>query len=388
MMRRTKRFPWRDRAAQHASAPQAARGAAAMWLDAYRFRRDRRHYYDYLSALLEGTRGTLTLKHIFATDARRHGGQSPRGRLSRRWHEVFQAAGGDLYATWFGVFPAAELAVLRSAQARGNDTLVAALGELSRVLGVLEAAAGILRASLLTAVMAMAVVGATLLAVPGFTVPRLRETFSVIPSEYHGASARSLFSLAEAIAELWPLVAFACLATPWLISLSFGRYAGRLRRLLDATGPWRVYRQVQALRFLALLAVALGKDEHGTTRLRFALSLQQAGASPWLAGHVQAMLEHADAGKFGAAVFDTGLLDPPQLWFLDDMITARGLVEGLRHCSTWVERHVLHTVAGQAAVMRWCLLLSAVLGVFTVALWHYAAIDDMRRALALFHASQ
>lgn len=357
-------------------------------VDAWRFRRERRAYYDYLAALLEGSRGTRTLKQVFATDARRHGPASARGRLSQHWLERFQAAGGDLYATWVGVFPPAELAVLRSAQLQGNDALIATLAELSRVLSVLERAAAILRASLLTAVLAMGVMAATLLALPGFTVPRLRATFEAIPSMYHGGTVTGLFEFADAVGRTWPLVTATLLMAPWLVSLSLGRYTGRLRRVLDAVGPWRIYRQVQALRFLFLLAVALGRDMHGTTRLRMALSLQHAGANAWLSGHVAAMLAHADSGRTGAAVFDTGLLDTQQLWFLDDMIAARGLVEGLRQCGDWVERHVLGTVARQAAAMRWCLLLGAVSGVLAVALWHYAAIDDLRRAMALFHASQ
>lgn len=358
------------------------------WLDAYRFRQGRRRYYDYLAALLDGTRGTRTLKHIFAADARRYGMGAPRGRLSRRWLERFEAAGGDLYATWYGVFPMAELAVLRSAQFRGNDTLVATLAEMSRALGVLEAAGAILRASLLTAVLALAVMAATMLALPWFTVPRLSETFSMIPPQYHGAAAQSLFEVAGLIGRGWPLVAAAFILLPWLAAWSFGRYVGRARRIIDAFGPWRIYRQVQALRFLALLAVALGRGESQDTRLRMALILQHAGASPWMSAHIETMLANIDSGKTGAAIFDSGLLDPPQLWFLGDMIAASGLVNGLRHCSAWVERHVLGTVARQAAVMRWCLLLGVVSGVLALVLWHYAAIDDMRRALALFHASQ
>src|SRR5690606_37996850 len=152
--------------------------------------------------------------------------------------------------------------------------------------------------------------------------------------------------------------------------------------------PGHIYLRERALSFLTMLAVALGKDDRGTTRMRMSLTLRQAGATPCLAWHVEAMLARADAGRSEAAVFDTGLLDPPQLWYLDDMIAAGGLVEGLRQCAAWVERHVLVTVARQAAVLRWSLLLTAVSGVLTVGLWHYSAIDDLRRALALFHASQ
>ncbi len=357
-------------------------------LDAWRFNQGRRAYYDYLAALLRGAAGARTLKQIFAADARRYGVDTPRGRLSHRWLSLFQAAGGDLYATWSGVFPVTELAVLRSAQEQGNETLIDTLGELSRVLKILESARAILRASLLTAVVAVMVMVATLLAVPGFTVPRLRTSFEVIPPEYYGGAIRSLFEFSNMIERVWPWVLPALVLALWLLLQSFGKYVGYLRRYMDALGPWRVYRQVHALRFLALLAVALGRGDHGATRLRIALSVQVVGATPWMSMHVESMLSRIDSGRTGASVFDTGLLDPPQLWFLDDMVAAAGLVEGLRHCSAWVENHVLGTIARQAGVMRWCLLLSAVAGVLSVALWHYAAIDDLRRGLALFHASQ
>ena len=357
-------------------------------LDAWKFNRGRRSYYEYLAALLKGTAGSRTLKQIFAADAERYGQATARGRLSRRWLRLFQAAGGDLYATWVDVFPVAELAVLRSAQAQGNEALIDSLSQMARVLEVLEAGRAILRASLLTAVLALVVLLATLLAVPWFTVPRLRDSFAVIPAEYHGSAIRGLLELAATVERAWPWILLGLAALVWLSLASFPRYTGRLRSVLDAFGPWHIYRQIHAMRFLALLAVALGRGEHGATRLSIALSLQLPGASPWMEMHVRAMLAHVDKGCTAAEVFDTGLLDPPQLWFLSDMIAAAGLVGGLKQCSAWVERHVLGSVARQAATLRWCFLIAAVAGVLSLALWHYAAMDDLRRGLALFQASQ
>ncbi|CFE03906.1 general secretion pathway protein [Bordetella pertussis] len=42
----------------------------------------------------------------------------------------------------------------------------------------------------------------------------------------------------------------------------------------------------------------------------------------------------------------------------------------------------------QAQGLRWALLLGAVGAVLALALWHYAAIDDLRHALVSFYASQ
>lgn len=371
-------------------APLLSQAAHALRLavDARVFNRNRQVYYDYLSALLQGTEGGLTLKQIFAADARRHGTRSARGRLSRRWLHLFQAAGGDLAATWAGVFPEAELALLRNAQARGNETLNATFSELAHVLAVLEAGRRILQVTLLAAVVAFTTLLVTVMAVPALTVPRLRDTFAAIPPEYHGQAMRGLVDFAEVLGRGWPLIVPLLMGLFALALMSFRRYTGPLRAGLDTFGPWRVYRQIQTLRFLALLAVALGRGEHGVTRLRDALQLQLAGASPWLGFHLRTMLENIESGRTGAVLFDTGLLESEHLWFLDDMLVARGLAEGLRRTASWVERQLLDTVTRQAATLRWCLLLSAVAGVLSIALWHYAALDELRRGLALFHASQ
>lgn len=355
--------------------------------DARQFSRSRRGYYEYLAALLRGTSGARTLKQVFSADAQRYGNRTARGRLSMRWLRLFQAAGGDLYATWAGVFPVSELAVLRNAQTRGNEALIESLSELARALKVTESGQRILWTTLLTAIVALTVLAATLLALPWFTVPRLSESFAVIPPEYHGRAIRGLTELAELVERGWPWLLSALLTTAWLGLASFERYTGRFRGLMDQVGPWRIYRQIHSMRFLALLSVALGSDALGATRLRLALSLQLQGANPWLSMHILQMLAHVDMGRRAGDIFETGLLDPPQLWFLDDMIAATGLVAGLRQCSAWIEQQLLVKVARQAAVLRWCLLLVAVAGVLALALWHYVALDDLRRGLALYYGS-
>src|SRR5690606_4201035 len=78
-------------------------------LDCHRFSAMRADYYDYLCALLQGMQGVRTLKDVFEMDAGRYGPASVRGRLSQHWLHAYQAAGGDLYATWLGSFPQSEL---------------------------------------------------------------------------------------------------------------------------------------------------------------------------------------------------------------------------------------------------------------------------------------
>ncbi|MGB3290368.1 MAG: hypothetical protein WBA83_13940 [Burkholderiaceae bacterium] len=357
-------------------------------LDAWRFRAARADYYDYLSVLLQGVQGGKTLKEIFESDARRHGGGSVRGRLSQRWLVAYQASGGDLYATWSGSFPPLELGLIRAAQALGNTALIRTLAELSSVLALLHQTRGILASSLWAGGLALLAVFAMLLAIPGFTVPSLLQTFSSVPAAYYGRLTQALLRCAELVQAHWPFMAVLMAGSAGLIPWSLPHASGPLRRWLDRRAVWRIYRYIQALRLFSLLTILLGRGAAGAIQLRTALFLLKGGASAWQESQVEAMLARIDAGMAGAETFDTGLLDPEQFWFLSDMVTARGLHAGLELAAGRLRTHVLETVARQALALRWALLLGSLLCLLGLAAWHYAVIDELRRSLMLFHASQ
>lgn len=357
-------------------------------LDCFRFAGVRADYYDYLAALLQGMQGRRTLREIFERDARRYGAKSVRGRLSRRWSQTYQGAGGDLYATWLGCFPQDELGLIRMAQSFGNAALVRTLAELARVLQLTSRAKAILTATLWSGAMALLLAFCMVLAVPWFTVPSLMRTFSTVPTEYHGGLTRSLLRFSELVQANWPFIAVLTVGGSLLVLWSLPNTCGPLRRSLERFALWRVYRYVAALRFLTLLAIVLGRDGSESTQLRTALIMQNTGASKWQASHINAMLARIDAGMAGADTFDTGLLDRAQFWFLADMVTARGLQAGLVLGGERLRTQVLGTVAKQAMALRWGLMLSSLACLLGLGLWHYAVIDELRRSLMLFYASQ
>lgn len=351
-----------------------------------RFLGRRIDYYDYLSDLLAGMEGARTLKDVFLSDARRYGAASLRGRLSARWLDMYQRAGGDLYATWKAHFPRTELVLIRAAQSQGNQALVQTLAELSGVLRLLQQTRHLLTATLWPALLALCVVILVTLMVPWFTVPRLTAAFSTVPVEYYGALARRLVNFSATVDRFWLIMVFVPLAGIWFVVTGLPRRAGPLRRYLDQWLWWRVYRHVSALHFLAFLRIALGDHLTGTIRLRNALLQVQAGAQPWLAAHVDIMLRRLERGHSGAHAFDTGLFTREQFWFLDDMVMSRGLGAGLMLSQDRLRRQILGAVARQAVVMRWTMLLACVAYVLGLVLWHYAVIDELRRTLTFYLA--
>jgi hypothetical protein len=357
-------------------------------VDAWRFAGHRADYFEYLHAVLQGSQGRITIRELFELDAVRHGPGTVRGRLSRGWSHACEAGGGDLYVTWRGCLPADELALVRAAQAFGNARLLACFQALADHLGLLLQAQRLLWGTLGVAALAILVASLLWLALPVWTVPALEQAFQGLPVPYQGRWTRALFACAGLL-KTWgaavPAAACLIVTAAWH---ALPRSCGTWRRLLDRVGPWRLYRQVQALRLLALVSILLRTGTGHSIQLRPVVVLFLQQARPWLASHLADMARRIDRGLAGAAAFDTGLLDRELYWYLRDMEQAHGLAEALRLTQARMAGLWLSRVRLQAQFLRWSVLLAGVAMVLGIGLWHYAAIDELRRGWMMFHAGQ
>ena len=367
--------------------PSMAFEAMATRLDALRFRPLRADYFAYLADLIEGTQGRKSLRDIFEDDARRYGPGTVRGRLSRHWAAAYQEEGGDLGVAWWGTLPPAECQLLSCVQEEGGD-LAAALRDLAGAARLAGQAWLAVASAAAAGLVAAAVAFALLCAIPYFSVPRLQAVFQMVPAEDYGRLTRNLFRLAQAL-DQWLLLWFVLSLGAAVLSLwSLPNLTGGLRSVLDRWLLWRLYRDFQAIRFLCLLSVLVRQRGAADTRLRRALSVQARGAPPWMHAHLQAMLEHVDAGERGPEIFATGLLDQETWWYMADMMDVLGLESGLARVRERVELRLLARVRRQAAALRWSLLILSLATVLGITLWHYGVIDELRHALTNFYASQ
>ena len=364
----------------------AISGLATFW-DSRIFNSERSDYYEFLSASMENSRGRHSLRDLFERDARRYAGTA-RGRLAASWCRTFAESGGDLYATWSGCFPASELVLIRVAQIAGNEALVCTLQDLAHVAGLARHSRNILRATVWSGVLSLCVLVVTVLAVPLFTVPQLASLFESLPVEYLGTRTRALIDFASLVESAWPIATIAlglgAVAGVW----SVANLTGSLRHLLDQYSIWRIHRCLSALSFMSFLAVLLRRRDSASTQLRSALAMLSVGASPWMRSHLDEMLGRIDHGMVGAETFDTGLLDRELYWYLQDMAEARGLVDALMLLRDRLDSRLLPQVARQAQTLRWLLLAFCVAGMLVLGLWHYTVIDELRRSLMIFYASQ
>lgn len=371
-----------------ASAWRRPAGSALLLrLDALRFRSRRADYYEYLADLVEGTQGRKSLRDIFEDDARRHGQDTVRGRLSQHWAAAYQEAGGDLSAAWSDTLPAGECLLLGCVQEEGGD-LPAALRDLARAVRLATDAWLALVSAAAAGVAAAAVAFALLCAIPFFSVPRLQHVFQAVPAEDYARLTRALFALAQGLRTWLPLWLVLVFGLAGLGLWSLPHFTGPLRARLDRWLLWRLYRDFHAIRFLSLLAVLVRQHGSADTRLRRALAVQARGAPPWLHAHLLDMLARIDAGLAGPEVFGTGLLEADTWWYMADMMDALGMEAGLARARQRIELRLLARVRRQASVLRWSLLISSVAAVLGIALWHYGVIDELRQALTNFYAGR
>lgn len=356
-------------------------------LDALRFRAGRADYYEYLADLVEGTQGRKNLRDVFEDDARRHGEDTVRGRLSRHWAGMYLEAGGDLGVAWTDTLPSSECVLLSCVQEEGGD-LSAALRDVARAVRLASDAWLALVSAAAAGLAAAAVAFALLCAIPFFSVPRLQQVFQAVPAEEYGRMTRALFALSQGLRQWLALWLVLLLGLALLCLWSLPRYTGAARSRLDRWLLWRLYRDFHAIRFLALLAVLVRQHGAADTRLRRALAVQAGDTVPWMHAHLLDMLGRIDGGQTGPEIFGTGLLDADTWWYMADMMDALGMEAGLAQVRLRVESRLLARVRRQASVLRWALLLTSVAGVLGITLWHYAVIDELRQALTNFYASQ
>lgn len=354
---------------------------------AWCFRGKRADYYEFLAQYLTQTNADRTLLDIFQQDAQRHGLRSARGRLAAWWAHRFPACGGDLAQSWQGCLPMRELHCLSVAQSAGQPALLLTLQALAEQIRLTQKSTRHFWQTIATGLVALGVALATVMLLPLYAAPKLTQAFSVVPVTLYGIQTQRLIDWTAWLSQYGlPLLGFVGLSLyAWI--WSFAHLVGLMRRRLDRFGPWRLYRDMQAIQFLTMTSTLLRSLELRGVTLRGVLVAQQSCANPWVGWHLQQMMSQIDSGLDPLDALDTGLLNEQTRWCLLDVIRVRGLSEGLTVASTQIGEQLTATIARQAVCWRWLLLIMAVGTVFAVGVWHIEVIEEMRRALTLVYGS-
>lgn len=354
---------------------------------AWRFKAKRADFYDYLADLIAVTGGAKTLLQIFQDDACRYQSRSDRGVLSAHWAARFPQAGGDLFATLFGTLPIEDLLAIQAAQYAGAGALVQTLRQLSGVVRTMDRARQAFMQTILTGALSLLVAFGSVMLIPFFTSHQLANAFSSLPSEYYGPMALSLFKTGDVLSRIWLLFLLVLTGVFWFFAWSLPNLTGPIRDRLDRFGIWRLYRVVQSIRFLSLLAILLKPRGNIGARLREALQVQQVGTTPWMNSHIAMMMDRIDAGFSAIDALDTGLVDDQTWWYFIDMVGTLGLDAGLQRTADRVSEHTVKRLTGQALILRWCMLFLSVAIVLGIAFWHFRVFEELRQGLSLYYAN-
>lgn len=348
-------------------------------LAALRFRRKRGDYYEHLAEIIGATEGHKSLRDIFADDAVRYEGK-PRGRLSRHWANTLEESGGNLATTFHGTLPDTDVAILAAVQETGGGNLAPGLLGLARLEQLRTSIRKITMPNAIIQWLAIGLVVSILAMLPLFLVPQMVDALPVPEDQYRG-SAASIKAFAGWLETYGPPILLALLTGLILRGWVLTHLTGPWRSVLDRWGPFRQYRDLEAIQFLSTLSTILNPGANQQTGLRAALELMRGGAGPWLGAHLDQMMQRLDDAVTGPETFDTGLLDRDTYFFLQDVYDARGLDVALERTRLRVETSLLAGVERRSKLWRWVSLILAMLTVLAVFLWTRAAFDEVTSLL-------
>ena len=350
---------------------------------ANQFAKKRDDWYEYLADMIADSAGHRSIRDIFEADARRYGPHSARGILSEHWaHGIGDS--GDLGQAALGTLPRREVAELAALQRRGQAVFADGLRDMAAIVRLSKRLQEILKWTLMAGVISALVLWlVVMVAIPYFSAPELRGAFPEMPTSYYGPYARTFFGLAGWIRDKGAVVWLASIGAIALLIVSFPHFDGRLRRWLDTWGPYRLYRDIQAVSVVSSVATSVKQRAGITIPIRDALDAQRSGASRWLGARIQAMVSRLDDDGAGASIFNVGLFDRETYWYLEDLTGSLGLDLALQKTRVRLETSMLKRIEHRALIMRWVLLIFSVLSLMGILAWHYAVIFDLRNAMML-----
>lgn len=355
-------------------------------LAAWRFKRQRAEYYDFLAELLSNRAVEQTLLLTFEQDSWRHGRGSARGQLAAWWATRYAATGGNLVLTWHDTLPASDLQTIALAEQAGQAALVQTLESLSGQIRLWNECVGNFWQTIAVGLLAALVAAVCLFVMPLWTMPRLMSAFANVPPEYHGPALQGLIAWVHTVQFYWLVLLLAVVLAGMTLWWSLIWLVGPARAVLDRFGIWRLYRDLNAMRFLTGSATLLNALSPSGVSLRTVLTTQQHHASPWLSHHLSSMVRQMDAGADALTSLNTGLLADDIWWRFVDVVRVRGLAQGLGNASGAIADLLKGQMARRAVWLRWILLIAALASVMAMGFWHLRAIEEFRQGLTLFYS--
>ncbi|WP_025139627.1 hypothetical protein [Achromobacter sp. DH1f] len=354
------------------------------------FQSRRADFYEGLCDKMEATAGKKTLQNILQDDCERNGGvTTTRGYLSDYLATRLVTDGqGKLSETLRDIVPDEDVMILAVAEMAGPGALEQCLRDLTDYTRLLDRVKSAFTWTILAGGITLLMFVGMLFVIAYGTYPRLADVFGSLPLDMWRGAASSLRRTALFLQGNLVLILGLSGVIVYLLHWSLRNFVGPWREKVEDQFIWRVFRDFQSIRFLMTLAVILKPRQGNTINMRDGILLLDEPRNPWLSWHIQKMLAKIEEEHLtGAETFDTGILPKSLYHTLADVCVSHGVDVGLQRTRRQVEVRVLGDVAKRATVAKWTMFAISIAGLIGIAMWHFSAIENLKRALQLFYMS-
>lgn len=346
------------------------------------FAKHRADYYYYLASILRSSSGRTTILEIFTNDAQRYA-KKPRGKLTAYWAAQHQENGADLVETWRGTLPDSDLMMMSAAiRTGGPGALEQSLEDTARVSALIAKAKGIFISTIMVGAFAVTLGLGMAYAMPTFFLPTIQESFSFVPIEMWGSKGKAMLAFADFLKSYSIFCLIGLVGVIAWISWSLSNYTGPGREWMDRKAPlYTLYRDFMGATFVATLASMLKKRGNVSMNLREAVEVIRDASNPWMAWHCSKMMHNIEEmGGQSANIFNTGIMDEEDFFFMSDMVRIKGFDEGLRLSGDRTENQTIKSIEKRAGILRWVLLIFGVGMIFLFAGWVTAIMGELKAA--------
>ncbi|AJC15619.1 type II secretion system F family protein [Pandoraea sputorum] len=317
------------------------------------FRKSRAKFYsDFADAIEDGANPFELFSRRYTRAKER---RNPMAPLYAVWRD--RASSKNLQKSWAGTIPEEDLVVIAAGE---KGDLPGTLRFLARVVTLQQQTRAAIAGAVALPIFMSVLLAAIQLGVAYGMMPIMTE---IMPPEKFPLVGAGLYAMSGFVANWWPLLYGLPVALVVLMSFSFSRWTGPLRRRFDNFGPYAVYRDVRAGEFL----VALAALTSAKTSVFDAVSLLLTRASPWLRWHLLRMRASLRSERSMIKAMDTGIFNEEVFDRLVEYSGRTNFDAGIRKIGLMTIEEVAERIKARSATLRSVLLaLVGLTIIFTV----------------------
>lgn len=301
---------------------------------------------------------------------------------------MYTRYGGRFGKVFEGTLPDEDVMLLRLIQLKGGDSILPdGLRDLSATTALVKKAMLTVRVAILGFIFPLIFTLFSVVSLPMYAAPRLREMARDMPPDFYPSSVDKLFSISDFLSgNAWLLcLGFVCFVAGVVASMK--RVTGPVRWKLDKYGlVWSIHRDFESIRFISNLSLIIKTRNSKSDSLRESLENLRHGANRWKTDVIRRMLVNLmERGLPTKDIFKVGLFSEEMQFYLEDLIESRGLNNALEYLIPRLEEVVIQKLRFRCLVFMWLMLAISVAVSIYLFILRTVALRELQEALIRFY---